>query len=112
MLLTSCITKGSSSGTKSTRHKITLYIASHVYLSYELGFKFTMHFFCKCSDSLFHITSHMKYLYSLCTKTYNPKTDNTAYLNLGYSFIHIVTIPTYGKKPLALPTISLCVSHN
>lgn len=54
----------------------------------------------------------MKYLYSLCTITYNPKHINIAYLNLGYSFIYIVIIPTYGKKPLALPTTSLCVNHN
>jgi hypothetical protein len=33
-------------------------------------------------------------------------------LSFGYSFIMIVTIPTYGKKPLALPTTSLGVSHS
>lgn len=32
-------------------------------------------------------------------------------LTFGYSFIKIVTIPTYGKNPLARPTISDFSSH-
>lgn len=38
-------TKDFSIGMKSTRHKITLYIAPYVYLNYQLRFNFTMHFF-------------------------------------------------------------------
>lgn len=50
--------------------------------------------------------------YSLCTSTYNPRPARIAYLNFGYSFIRMVTIPTCGKNPWALPTTSSCVSHS
>ena len=51
-------------------------------------------------------------IYSRCIKTYNPRQAKTAYLNLGYSFIIIVTIPTYGRNPRARPTTSFLVSQN
>merc|ERR1711953_1228891 len=51
-------------------------------------------------------------IYSRFIKTYNPRQAKTAYLNLGYSFIIIVTIPTYGRNPRARPTTSFLVSQN